>query len=51
MYKDFKECYIFTPEELQRLINKIACYYDEGDYGFHIIEDFVDGIGANTTVK
>ena len=41
----------FTDEQLQRLINKIACAIGgERHYGEHLISDFVNGYGTETKV-
>ena len=41
----------FTDEQLQQLINLVACETGgQGEYGEHIISDYVRGYGAETEV-
>ena len=46
-----QEMRCFTDEQLQRLINEVACSAGgDGEYGMHIISDFVTGCGIETAV-
>lgn len=41
----------FTDEQLQSLINRVACAVGgDGEYGEWLVEDFVDGYGNETEV-
>jgi hypothetical protein len=48
---DITNYYCFSHETLQHLINKIAVEVGgSGEYGEHIVSDFVDGCGLETEV-
>ena len=48
---EMSEMRCFTDDQLQRLINRVACEVGgRSEYGEHIISDFVSGYGLETEV-